>query len=80
MARDAFTYRAARRNDCLRRTRPGVWGDHLYYSQHRATYHRRTVLSRRPSRYHPLAAIGEYLVSLGKRWGRKKEPIPVALG
>ena len=61
--RDGSTYRAARRNAA----RGGVWSDENYYEKHLAKYGRRTVLRKRPSRYHPLKSIKEYLAGIGAK-------------
>lgn len=62
--RKAATYRGARRNYALRELKT-TWSDRWYYDKHRANYQRRTILSRSPSRYHPLKDMRDYLQSIG---------------
>jgi hypothetical protein len=62
--RAADTYRGARRNLCFR-VQKGVWSDKWYYERHSANYSRRTILSRKPSRYHPMKEMRDYLQKIG---------------
>lgn len=54
--RAASTYRGARRNLVLRDLKT-VWGPDWYYKQHDAKFGRTTVLSRHPSRHHPIDGL-----------------------
>jgi len=65
MARAASSYRAARRNECLRGETRGIWGSPRFYHPEFEPKRRRiTVLWRRPSKYHPLADARAYLRSV----------------
>lgn len=66
MARPAASYRGARRNYALRELKT-VWGPEYYYAKHRANYIRRTVLSRTPSRYHPIKEMRDYAKTMGAK-------------
>lgn len=68
IGRPADTYRGARRNAVLRGNPPGVWGPQHYYGKAPNYAGHKTVLLRKPSKYHPLKSAGEYLRSLGKKW------------
>jgi hypothetical protein len=66
--RKAETYRGARRNYCLRELGT-TWGHpRFYHPKFKPNHIRHTVLSREPSRYHPLDTAGRHLRLLGKRW------------
>ena len=75
MARIASSYRAARRNECLRGETRGIWGSpRFYYPEFEPKRWRVTMLSRRPSKYHPLADARAYLRSVKDRIaGRRAE-------
>lgn len=60
--RDASSYRAARRNDILRGDPQRVWGQQHYFSRHKAHYGRATVLSKNPSRYHPVSDLRAHAI------------------
>lgn len=64
--RSADTYRGARRNKCLRELKT-VWNQTWYYEGHRAHYGRVTMLSRTPSRYHPMKEMRDYAKSMGAK-------------
>lgn len=69
--RQAHTYRGARCNLALRDNRM-PWGPQHYHGEAPKIVSRVTMLRRKPSRYHPLTAAGEYLRALGKRWVGKR--------
>ena len=71
MAREADTYRAARRNACRELT--AVWGPNWYFARHdhaamvsAGKYRRATILKRAPSRYHPIASIRDAFPKVAK--------------
>lgn len=80
MARALDSYRGARRNECLRGAVKGVWGPKWYYALHSASYHRRTILSRTPSKYHPLKAMRDYVVDKAKTIMERRQAAGARLG
>lgn len=61
MARDASTYRAARRNLCIR-DQHQMWGRNWYYGEMPDPIYR-TVIRRGISKYHPLKQLRESWVN-----------------
>jgi len=75
MARIASSHITARRIECLRGQPRRLWGwPTYYYPEFEPKRWRVTMLSRRPSKYHPLADARAYLRSVKDRIaGRRAE-------